>query len=226
MAGSIGNITTDIIKNGLVFNMDAANRASTIPSSATTKTFNTIDTAVSGSFINGTEYDSSTITPSYVLDGTTDYIDIGTISSLNANTNFSISLWCNESVRRYTGTIFSSGTGTGNLISVSSRNGTISIFVGNSGYKSINLVSLNVWHHVVLTVDNTTAKVYINNGSPTTETVGSTSSVSGTLAKIGELSFLSGYNFDGNIGPIHIYNRTLSASEVLHNYNALKSRFE
>ena len=27
-------------------------------------------------------------------------------------------------------------------------------------------------------------------------------------------------------GPIHIYNRALSANEVLQNYNALKSRFE
>ena len=42
MSGRVGSITTDIIADGLVFNMDAANRASTIPSSTTTKTFNTI----------------------------------------------------------------------------------------------------------------------------------------------------------------------------------------
>ena len=30
---------------------------------------------------------------------------------------------------------------------------------------------------------------------------------------------------NGNIGPIHIYNRALSSTEVLHNYNALKGRF-
>ena len=29
----------------------------------------------------------------------------------------------------------------------------------------------------------------------------------------------------GNLSPIHIYNRALSANEVLHNYNALKGRF-
>ena len=34
-----------------------------------------------------------------------------------------------------------------------------------------------------------------------------------------------GHYFQGSIGPIHIYNRTLSANEVLHNYNALKGRF-
>ena len=36
-----GSITTDIIKNGLVFNMDAANRASYIPDA--TKSHNTIN---------------------------------------------------------------------------------------------------------------------------------------------------------------------------------------
>ena len=50
MAGSVGNIETDIIKSGLVFNMDAANRASTIPSTSTLKTFNTVDTTVSVSY--------------------------------------------------------------------------------------------------------------------------------------------------------------------------------
>ena len=47
-----GSISTPIIADGLVFNMDAANRASTIPSTSTDKTFNTVDTSVSGSFIN------------------------------------------------------------------------------------------------------------------------------------------------------------------------------
>ena len=68
-----GSITTDIIRNGLVLNIDAANRASTIPSTSTTKTFNTVDTSISGSFINDTMYDSSSISPSYAFDGTGDY---------------------------------------------------------------------------------------------------------------------------------------------------------
>ena len=88
------------------------------------------------------------------FDGVDDYIDIGTISSLNTTQNFSISLWFNEKVIGYTSTLFSSGTGTGNLISVSSRNGTLNIYVGNSGYRPIAAVSLNTWYHVVLTVEN------------------------------------------------------------------------
>jgi hypothetical protein len=52
MSGRVGSITTDIIADGLVFNMDAANRASYIPDATTA--FNTIDLSNSGSLINGT----------------------------------------------------------------------------------------------------------------------------------------------------------------------------
>ena len=31
--------------------------------------------------------------------------------------------------------------------------------------------------------------------------------------------------YNGNMGPIHMYDRALSAEEILHNYNALKGRF-
>ena len=54
MAGSVGNTTTDIIKSGLVFNMDAANRASYI--NASTKAFNTTNLSESGSLENGTAF--------------------------------------------------------------------------------------------------------------------------------------------------------------------------
>ena len=77
-----GEITTDIIRNGLVLSIDAANRASYIPNATTT--FNTIDTSMSGSFINNITFDSSTITPTFAFDGTDDYITIdqtaGTLS--------------------------------------------------------------------------------------------------------------------------------------------------
>ena len=42
---------------------------------------------------------------------------------------------------------------------------------------------------------------------------------------LGFQNFSSGRYFNGQIGPILIYNRALSASEVLQNYNRLKGRF-
>ena len=77
MGISRGNITTNIIKSGLVFNFDAANRASTIPSTNTSKTFNTIDLSQSGSFTADAQFDLSTISQSFAFDGTGDYINLG-----------------------------------------------------------------------------------------------------------------------------------------------------
>ena len=59
-----------------------------------------------------------------------DYIDIGTIDSLNAQQNFSISLWFKENVRKTYGFMFSSGTGTSNDIAINAGNGTLKINVG------------------------------------------------------------------------------------------------
>ena len=86
-----GEISTPIVANGLIFNMDAANRAS-YPRTGTT-TFNTIDTPNSGSLENGTSFttDHQGI---FVLDGTDDYIDVSTYSPFTFGTgDFNISIW-------------------------------------------------------------------------------------------------------------------------------------
>ena len=60
--------------------------------------------------------------------------------------------------------------------------------------------------------------ILINSGSLTKPTAGNDNLY---------LSYRSGtnYYFNGKISNIQIYNRALSASEVLQNYNALKGRF-
>ena len=68
-----GEITTNIIRNGLVFNMDAANRVSYVPNATTNK--NTINLSQTGSFINDTAFISPPISAScFSLDGTDAYI--------------------------------------------------------------------------------------------------------------------------------------------------------
>ena len=50
----MGPITTDIIKNGLIFNMDPANRASYVPDATTS--YNTTDLLISGSLENSINF--------------------------------------------------------------------------------------------------------------------------------------------------------------------------
>ena len=236
-----GSITTGIIADGLVFNMDAANRASTIPSTSTTKAFNTIDIAVSGSFINDTIYDSSTITPSFAFDGSSDYIDCGNNSSTNiAASNLTISFWiksASDSQNNYTGLI-SKAPSTNQIVSqgqyeieISTSQNTryivtgVDLKAGSETTGTVPTLTLNTWENITMTWDNNTIIAYKN----ATETATKTSpSATAPVSKTDPLRIGNrvGYNtFNGNIGPVHIYNRALSSTEVLHNYNALKGRF-
>ena len=74
MSGRVGSITTGIIADGLVFNMDAANRASYIPNATTS--YNTLDLNQSGSLQddNGSGMYSSDNQGTWVFDGIDDYI--------------------------------------------------------------------------------------------------------------------------------------------------------
>ena len=233
----LGEIKTDIIENGLVFNMDPANRASTVPSMSTDKTFNTVDTSISGSFVNDTIYDSSTISPSYALDGTTDYIRVGNSSNnstfaFEGSATFSIWIYpisnnCMFLTKRNTGIGWELGLDTGGYISWYLRSSGLVTYDTANG----TTLTLNSWSNITIILDRNANLVsrYLN------------ASLTGTNTSISGLTSLSDNTTDvciggryarndqflnGNIGPIQIYNRALSSTEVLHNFNALRGRFE
>ena len=92
MSGRVGSITTGIIADGLVFNMDAANRAS-YPRTGTTVT-DTINN-LSVILTNGPEFQSSG-NGSINFDGVSDIGLINHNSALTSNINtMSVSMWIN-----------------------------------------------------------------------------------------------------------------------------------
>ncbi len=232
-----GNITTNIIKNGLILNIDPANRASTVPSTSTTETFNTLNLAESGSFINDTMYDSSTTTPSYALDGVGDSIDtsmyfgVPPIDRYNKDT-FTVSIWIKVDDSKlsdwqyYTPISALTNGGTG-LSTRKYGNSTGYVVISGDTFGSTQLDNGN-WRNLVgvFNSSNDNWKIHIDGNS--------TPEINQTLPswqffnkniKIGQNGGDANY-FPGNIGPVQYYNRILSPSEILHNYNALKGRFE
>ena len=220
-----GSITTGIIADGLVFNMDPANRASTIPSTSTDKTFNTINLSQSGSFAADAVYDSSTISPSYAFDGTGDYIDWGDHITFSSFSGISINIWVNYSSTNSV-SIFSKGASKNIGIWLSGGN-TLNFYIKTSSWSghTISTLSASTWVNVCCTYDGSNQKIYKNG------ILGDTNSKSGAIPDdgtdfyIGYLAGIPSFALNGNIGPYNIYNRALSSSEVLHNYNALKGRF-
>ena len=79
------------------------------------------------------------------------------------------------------------------------------------------------WHMLAYTYDGSNARLYVD-GEQTVTSAGSYSDLD-DVANIAIGGATATYYADAYIGPVQIYNRGLSAEEVLQNYNALKGRF-
>ncbi len=228
-----------IVSNGLVLCLDAANKRS-YPGTGTTWT------DLSGNSNNGTLTNGPTFSAgnmgSISFDGTNDYIDTANSTGLNfTNTTGTISFWFKTSASTANGPIMISKNmdATGGW-AISMESSAIPYFeTKNSGggatafYRYVNKVCNDgIWHNVVAVfttsttvIVNNTASMYLDgvlaNGAQTQLTVygGNTA---GTV-QIARRS--SGNYYNGNISSLQIYNRGLTATEVLQNYNATKSRF-
>ena len=230
MSGRVGSITTDIIADGLIFNMDAANRASTEPISTVTTSFNTINLTESGSFSDNGIFDSSTITPSYAFGGTDDHISLNT-TLLSGLSSYTISSWASFSNFTTNNPIASNWySGVTNYILRSIQGGSgirlWSSTVGNVAKSTTYSITLSTdtWYNIVGLYDGSAISLYLNGvqvGTPTaTSGVVLSNTNKGSIGKTPGDAY-----YAGNISNIQFYNRALSANEVLHNYNALKGRF-
>jgi hypothetical protein len=100
-----------------------------------------------------------------------------------------------------------------------SNNGSTNYFVSTS--TSIS----NGWNHIVGTADGSKVKVYLN-GAFENEAAAAISIFTSSLpVEIGRLSDDSTAAYPNAIANPRIYNRALTATEVLRNYNADKSKF-
>ena len=233
-----GSITTGIIADGLVFNMDAANRASTIPSSTTTKTFNTVDTSISGSIVTDATWANGT-PPTFNFDGSDGYINLNSlINSISTQQKGSISIWFKHTntARKCFMSLGSTTVNQSYFYTEIQANNTLWVQSKNNWYfNPTPTYNVDTWHHFSIIQDGVSPKLYVNGvlqtisiiGADTTAWFNNTTieniNVGRFYAKDG--SIVATLYFDGDLGPIHIYNRALSANEVLQNYNALKGRF-
>ena len=229
----------NIVTNGLVLYLDAANRQS-YPGSGT-NWYDAAGSSISGSLINGPTFDSAN-GGSIVFDGVNDYINSTPLSS--PGPPITVETFCkfNDSPSdtnnfRY---IFSLGNNVlGEMISLSksktvSPAGTLQpnqgyIYLGggqDDGLRNIDYIFTgSLYHHVAIQVlpDNQTLKCYIDGAEVGVQS--NTQSISlGSTLNLGRWFYPLWY-LTGNISTFRIYNRALSQSEVLQNYNATKARY-
>ena len=226
-----GNISTNIIKKGLVFNMDAANRAS-YPKTGT-KVFNTLNTIDSGSLINDVAFNTNPSTFEFGLDGVDDYIDFGPdiCTSLGSSvTQLTTSIWFKADAGSNDG-VFAmrpSSTDT-SLVGINLNSSLIYIWCnGTNHYKSTSFTDFSNYNNATIVfVGGSSFDLYLNGVLQSmSESGGQQSSINLSTSNLYlGLYYNTSFTFDGNIGNFQVYNRALSAAEVLFNYNGLKGRF-
>jgi len=158
------------------------------------------------------------------FDGGNDYVDAGNAASLNITNAITIEAWVKTTTITAQRNIIMKGGGTATNygIDIGSIAGKLRFFGYASGVaKGIILaggtvIDDGIWHHIAGTFDGTNWIIYrdgvVDNSkvdaatlTPTTETL-----------QIGARQS-TGY-FDGSIDEVRIYNRALSASEIMELY--------
>ncbi len=84
-------------------------------------------------------------------------------------------------------------------------------------------LSIGEWFQVAASFDGTTRRIWVNGVSRASDTPGSVHNVTSTTIQLSK-TYSSEYQV-GDIAVGSIYNRGLTSSEMVQNYNALKSRF-
>jgi hypothetical protein len=89
------------------------------------------------------------------------------------------------------------------------------------------VIPINQWSSVTAVFNISTVSRYLNGNTYITGITRSTTNPFSGNWYIGALTSGSAndFNFTGGIACVRVYNRALSATEVLQNYNALKGRF-
>ena len=220
---------TPIVQSGLVLNLDAS-RSSSYTGTGTTWT-DISGNGYNGTMVNGPIFGTAS-GGQITFDGVNDYVDTGLQYSLTSSTNFTIGIWFKGFGRAsnndilvlsYSGTpvgwaIYQANTGKFMCFSRDNNN------VETTYISSTTSTNTNQWFYGVYKKSGNQFSLYINGVLEAT-----------TNANLGNISISSGMRIGnhtttsqpylGSIGSVKVYNKSLTDSEILQNFNATKSRF-
>lgn len=234
-----------IVTSGLIVHLDAANPKSYAGTGS--NWYDRTQNGNNGTLVNGPTF-SSTNKGSILFDGVNDYISVGQYLTFSmAPTNVSMLFWINGTYSNYYLGVFERTTYTGSGLNVPiPSNGWVQVGYISSG--STNYFVINGIRYVSNTsgrysYDFVDTPIYsaadtLFGGPSSPNFAFSLQAASGgynssyvwsdksnrLLGRNQTGTGLSKY-FNGNISNVTIYNRTLSETEVLQNYNVTRTRF-
>ena len=218
-----------IVTDGLVFAVDANNIVSY--SKSGTSWYSLTGSVNNGTLTNGPTFNINN-GGSIVFDGTDDFANFGSTGLDFGTGNFNVSCWIktsNQSSSDYMGVVskYDNATNTGLWIQLTPTNRYVG-FGWDGGTYLISTTSVNngAWRHISCQrTGATTAEIYVDGVLVSSGAGANTNSNTTVQLDIGRIN-ISGRYFDGTVANTKIYNKALSASEILQNYQAEQYRFE
>lgn len=219
-----------IVTTGLTVSIDAGFTASYSTSGNTW-----YDNSYNGN--NATLINTPTYSSGY-LNFSKSSSEYGTIPNIGTLQNWTAEVWVrfNSSLTNQVGMVignqFNGSTSINFTIGTNNAPTTYNIVAGfyQNAWRNTTGFSpaLNTWYQIVGTYDGSTIRQYVNGNAS-----GGTLNISATLQSGGEVRLMRRWDdvvsssnlIDGDLAISRIYNRALSATEILQNYNAQKSRF-
>lgn len=220
-----------IINNGLILALDAADRNSY--SGSGNSWYDLSGNNETAALTNGPTFNSQN-GGSIVFDGVNDYARTPSLSLTGSETTLTISCWFKPTAVNLTACIISLGDEANYkrriFVQRDSRIEANGYFADYSS--ALGILSANTWSNVVIVYSSLTVNTIqlYNNG---TLISGTASGTSATLSAFTNTAVtICGNNAatpaeygNGSIANVLIYNRNLSATEVLQNFNASRKRF-
>ena len=166
------------------------------------------------------------------FDGKTVYIDCGASKSLNIESAGTVACWFNPDTELQGGLVTRSTSGSWPderlVLSLRTPNGMLVWALGNgkeSQFRQYPDTKASTWTHVALTFDGTNVIFYRDGQRLWAEAQGLSPAFKDVPLIIGRSQGLGEEYFKGMITDVRIYNRALSAQEIIDSYEATKKAF-
>jgi hypothetical protein len=219
----------NIVTDGLVLNLDAG-WYNSYPATGTVWT-DLSNEGNNGTLINGVGF-STDGQGSLSFDASDDYVNCGTDSSFNFGTgNFNVSCWIKTSSTSgsdWMGVVskYNNNTSTGLWIQLNPSNRFIGFgWDGGTYHTSTTSVANGEWRYVSCQRTGAeSVEIYVDGVLVSTGIGANKSSDSSVSLDVGRID-ISGRYFNGNIADVQIYGQSLTAGQILQNFNTQKYRF-
>ena len=209
-----------IITDGLVLLLDAGNPVS-YPGSGTTWS-DLSGNGNTGTLVNGVGYNSGN-GGSLSFDGVDDYAISTQSFTFSSNNPLTISVWVKINSLTLDGAYYRRILTFTNNCGILINSTSVGWYTAGADLITPVTISSGLWYKVDCIYTGTQYQTYLNGvlANSFTSTFPATSS----QLWIGRFHSSNAGRFNGNIAQVSIYNRALSAQEILQNFNATRSRY-